>query len=354
MSVEFIARLIGMIVFSVGGIYVGVLLGRLVAEPQLYAVVFALVGALVGLIATPWFTVRPIRALRAKLIELSARKLLAGMAGLGAGLLVSALVTFPLVQLPPPLKDFLPFFAVLLFSYLGVVLFSMRADDIFQTLASIFSGRISEEASAIIRSTPILVDTSVIIDGRITDIAKTGFIMGELLIPRFVLNELQYVADSADNLRRQRGRRGLEVLSELQKLPDIPVRIVDLDAEDTREVDAKLVVLARRLKCPILTNDYNLNRVAELQGVSVLNINDLANAVKVVLLPGEIFDVNIIQVGKEPGQGIGYLDDGTMVVVEDGEPFIGMLTHVVVTKVLQTSAGRMIFARVTPKNKESL
>ncbi len=349
MSIEFIARLIGMIVFSVGGIYVGVSLGQMVAEPQLYAVVFALVGALIGLIATPWFTVRPVRALRARLIELSARKLLAGMAGLGAGLLVSALVTFPLVQLPPPLKDFLPFLSALLFGYLGIVLFSMRADDIFQALASVFSGRISEEASTVMASTSILVDTSVIIDGRITDIAKTGFLMGELLIPRFVLSELQYVADSADNLRRQRGRRGLEVLSELQKLPNMPVRIIDLDAEGTREVDAKLVVLARRLKCPILTNDYNLNRVAELQGVSVLNINDLANAVKVVLLPGEIFDVNIIQAGKEPGQGIGYLDDGTMVVIEDGEPFIGMLTHVVVTKVLQTSAGRMIFARVTQK-----
>lgn len=349
MSVEFIARLIGMVVFSVGGIYVGVSLGQMVAEPQLYAVVFALVGALIGLIATPWFTVRPVRALRARLIELSARKLLAGMAGLGVGLLVSALVTFPLVQLPPPFKDFLPFFSALLFGYLGIVLFSMRADDIFHVLASVFSGRISEKASTMMPSTSILVDTSVIIDGRITDIAKTDFLMGELLIPRFVLNELQYVADSADDLRRQRGRRGLEVLSELQKLPNIPVRIVDLDAEGTREVDAKLVVLARRLKCPILTNDYNLNRVAELQGVSVLNINDLANAVKVVLLPGETFDVNIIQAGKEPGQGIGYLDDGTMVVIEDGEPFIGMLTHVAVTKVLQTSAGRMIFARVTPK-----
>ncbi|GAB4521603.1 MAG: PIN/TRAM domain-containing protein [Anaerolineales bacterium] len=351
MSVEFIARLMGMIALSVGGVYVGASLGQMVGEAQLYGVVFALVGALTGLIVTPWITIRPMRSLRTRLAELSARKLLTGLGGLVAGLLISALVTFPLVQLPPPLKDFLPFLSALLFGYLGVALFSMRADDIFHALSTIFSGheaspQETDEASA---RKPVLLDTSVIIDGRIADIARTGFLFGELLIPRFVLNELQYVADSADSLRRQRGRRGLEVLGELQKISAIPVRITDMDVDGMREVDAKLVVLARQLKCPIMTNDYNLNRVAELQGVSVLNINDLANAVKVVLLPGETLDVQIIQAGKEPGQGVGYLDDGTMVVIEDGEPFIGMRTHVIVTKILQTSAGRMIFARVTIK-----
>jgi uncharacterized protein YacL len=191
----------------------------------------------------------------------------------------------------------------------------------------------------------ILLDTSVIIDGRIADIAKTGFLPGKLLVPRFVLAELQYIADSADALRRQRGRRGMEVLSTMQKEPNIPVQITDMDVDGTSEVDDKLVILARQMHCPILTNDYNLNRVAELQGVTILNVNELANAVKSVLLPGEFLEIKVIQEGKEAGQGVGYLDDGTMVVVEDGKHFLDRLIMVEVTKVLQTAAGRMVFAR---------
>jgi uncharacterized protein YacL len=191
----------------------------------------------------------------------------------------------------------------------------------------------------------ILMDTSVIIDGRVADIARTGFLPGELLIPRFVLNELQYIADSGDNLRRQRGRRGLEVLSQLQKDPAIAVRISDVDVEGTNAVDDKLVILARQMRAPVLTNDYNLNRVAEIQGVTILNINELANAVKAVYLPGETLEVRVIQEGREQGQGIGYLDDGTMVVVQDGNEYIGKEIPTVVTKVLQTAAGRMIFSK---------
>ncbi len=226
----------------------------------------------------------------------------------------------------------------------------MRQNDIFSLLRlNIPSRSAGGEDSGLLSmesSRSILLDTSVIIDGRIADIAKTGFLVGTLLIPRFVLNELQYIADSADGLRRQRGRRGMEVLSQLQKDTTVPVRISDIDVEGVREVDDKLVILARQLRCPILTNDYNLNRVAELQGVAVLNVNELANAVKSVLLPGESLDVDIIQEGKEVGQGVGYLDDGTMVVVEDGRDRVNTKTSVVVTKVLQTAAGRMIFARI--------
>jgi len=160
-----------------------------------------------------------------------------------------------------------------------------------------------------------------------------------------VLNELQYIADSADNLRRQRGRRGMEVLSQLQKEPLIPVRMSDIDVEGVREVDDKLIILARQLRCPILTNDYNLNRIAELQGVSILNVNELANAVKSVLLPGEALIVRVIQEGKEINQGVGYMDDGTMVVIENGRSYMNQEVAVTVTKVLQTTAGRMIFAR---------
>jgi uncharacterized protein YacL len=225
--------------------------------------------------------------------------------------------------------------------------FVMRQTDLF-SMFRLGSGHSSEEAGASNQPSyrTVLLDTSVIIDGRIADIARTGFLMGTLLIPRFVLNELQFIADSSDNLRRQRGRRGIEVISQLQKDTSTPLRISDMDVEGVREVDDKLVVLARQLRCPILTNDYNLNRIAELQGVSVLNVNELANAVKLVFLPGESIEVNVIQEGKEAGQGVGYLDDGTMVVVEDGRNHLNEKINVTVTKVLQTAAGRMIFARM--------
>ena len=195
----------------------------------------------------------------------------------------------------------------------------------------------------------VLLDTSVIIDGRIADISQTGFIHGTVMIPRFVLNELQHIADSPDVLRRNRGRRGLDMLNKLQKESRVPIRITDADVSEIREVDSKLVRLAKDLDCPIITNDYNLNRVAELQGVKVLNINELANAVKAVVLPGETITVEIIQEGKELGQGVGYLDDGTMVVIEDGRRYIGQTVEVNVTRVLQTVAGRMIFAQLPNK-----
>jgi uncharacterized protein YacL len=264
-----------------------------------------------------------------------------------AGLIVAVLLAFPISALPAPFGDVLPFIGVILFSYLGIAVFIMRKEDIFSVFRVTLPGKSSETTpEAENGGHSILLDTSVIIDGRIADIARTGFILGTFLIPRFVLNELQYIADSADSMRRQRGRRGMEVLSQLQKDATVPVRISDIDVEGVREVDDKLVVLARQMKSPIMTNDYNLNRVAELQGVAVLNINELANAVKSVLLPGEPLLVDIIQEGKEAGQGVGYLDDGTMVVVEDGRGQLNKQVTVMVTKVLQTAAGRMIFARL--------
>jgi len=239
---------------------------------------------------------------------------------------------------------------VLVFVYFGISIFVMRQTDFANIIGGLTSRREDgAPGGGSSSSRTVLLDTSVIIDGRIADIAKTGFLPGTLLIPRFVLNELQYIADSADGLRRQRGRRGMEVLSELQKAASVVVRISDIDVEDVREVDDKLVILARQLKCPILTNDYNLNRIAELQGVTILNINELANAVKSVVLPGEMMGVNVIQEGKEVGQGVGYMDDGTMVVVENGNKYLNKEITVTVTKVLQTAAGRMIFARPEEK-----
>ncbi len=354
--VEFIFRIIGWVAFSIWGIYFAGWALDLFGTPQpnellVTRIIFFLVGGLSGFILIPYVTTRPARAIRRKLGHLSAETLFAGLTGLVMGLLVAALLSFPLSMLPAPFGQILPFVGVVAFAYFGISLFVMRQGDIMG-LVSTLSGRSESGSSSSWTNLnrTILLDTSVIIDGRVADIARTGFLPGTLLIPRFVLNELQYIADSPDGLRRQRGRRGMDVLAELQKLPNILVRISDINAEGVREVDDKLVVLARQLKCPILTNDYNLNRIAELQGVTILNINELANAVKSVVLPSEHMTLNIFQEGKEHGQGVGYMDDGTMVVVENGHEYIGEYKEVVVTKVLQTAAGRMIFARVEEEN----
>lgn len=352
MSVEFIFRLIGMVVFALLGVYWGISLGGLTgSSADLYAVVLGLLGALMGLVLTPYLTTRPARAMRGLLSKVSAQTLVAGLSGLMVGLALASLLAYPVSLLPDPFGKILPFIGVLILGYFGVVVFVTRQNDIFGVLRQALHARSGEHKANEDDKEPsgsrtILLDTSVIIDGRIADVARTGFLFGTLLIPRFVLNELQYIADSSDNLRRQRGRRGMEVLSQLQKDSTVPVRISDIDVEGVRDVDDKLVVLARQLRCPILTNDYNLNRVAELQGVIILNVNELANAVKSVVLPGEPLTVNIIQEGREVGQGVGYLDDGTMVVVEDGRVRLNTQTDVMVTKVLQTAAGRMIFARI--------
>lgn len=346
MSVEFFLRIIGMLVMAVGGIYLGIYLGDLAGNsPELWASVFALVGALMGLILTPFLTTRPVRAIRAGVTQVSAQTMLAGLLGLIVGLIIAALVSFPLSLLPAPFGQLLPFIGAVVFSYLGVATFVARQNDISNILRTRFSSFGEEGVGVSPTTRSVLLDTSVIIDGRIADIARTGFITGPMLVPSFVLNELQHIADSPDGLRRQRGRRGLDILNRLRKDSTIPFRITDMDVEGVRDVDDKLVILAKQLRAPILTNDYNLNRVAELQGVTVLNINELANAVKAVYLPGETLDVLVIQEGKEIGQGVGYLDDGTMVVVEDGKDYIDSTIPVTVTKVLQTAAGRMIFAR---------
>ncbi|MFZ5921140.1 MAG: PIN/TRAM domain-containing protein [Chloroflexota bacterium] len=350
MSTDFIVRLIGMVVIAALGAYWGYALGSLTKSLQVvYSIIFGLIGALAGLILTPLLTTRPLRALRAILGRVAAETLFAGLLGLVTGLLVAALLAFPLSLLPEPFGRILPFVGVLLFTYFGVSLFIMRQGDIMGMLSAMThrnsEGGSNGGGSWGQSSRTILLDTSVIIDGRVADIARTGFLPGTLLIPRFVLNELQYIADSPDGLRRQRGRRGMEVLADLQKQPNVMVRISDIDVDGVREVDDKLVILARQMRCPILTNDYNLNRIAELQGVTILNINELANAVKSVVLPGEALSILVIQEGKEQNQGVGYMDDGTMVVIENGKDYLNKQIDVMVTKVLQTAAGRMIFAK---------
>ncbi len=346
MSAEFIVRIIGMVAMAVGGIYLGVYLGDLASgPPELWAAVFAMVGALMGLVITPFLTTRPVRAIRGMVAQVSAQTMVSGLIGLIVGLIVAALISFPLSLLPAPFGQLLPFIGALFFAYLSVTIFVLRQNDILGLLRSRLATVIEDGGDGASGGRSVLLDTSVIIDGRIADIAHTGFIFGPMVVPAFVLAELQHIADSPDGLKRQRGRRGLDILNRLQKEPGVPFRITDLDVEGVRGVDDKLVILAKQMRCPVLTNDYNLNRVAELQGVTVLNINELANAVKAVYLPGEDLEVHVLQEGKEFGQGVGYLDDGTMVVVESGRELIGRTVSVTVTKVLQTAAGRMIFAR---------
>ncbi|HMV95211.1 MAG TPA: TRAM domain-containing protein [Anaerolineales bacterium] len=353
MSFEFILRIFAMFALAIGGGMWGFNFTKANPEtdPIVTTTLSTVVGALAGIILTPYFTTRPARYLRSLLGRLAAESLFAALTGLIVGLLIAALLGFPLSLLPEPFGQILPFLGVLVFSYLGISLFTMRQGDIMGLLSALSGrGEGGGSSSWTNLNRNILLDTSVIIDGRVADIAKTGFLPGTLLIPRFVLNELQYIADSPDGMRRQRGRRGMEVLSELQKLPNVLVRISDINVEGVREVDDKLIVLGKQLKSPVLTNDYNLNRIAELQGVTVLNINELANAVKSVVLPGETLRINIMQEGKEYGQGVGYMDDGTMVVVENGKDYIGEYMEVNITKVLQTAAGRMIFGRVDEEN----
>ena len=342
MDSDIIARLLGMIILGISGWQLGERLAP--AAPAnihlRWILGAAAIGALLGAVITPWVTIRPAAFLRRKIRQVSTQELLATIAGLMLGLVVAAMLVPVLGMLPNPLNQILPFVGAVLFGYLGILIATMRWHDISSSLR----GRLREKEAAQ-GERPILLDTSVIIDGRIADISQTGFIAGPMLVPRFVLNELQHIADSPDALRRNRGRRGLDVLNRLKTESLVPVRITDMDAPEAREVDEKLVILARQMHCQILTNDFNLNRVAQVQGVQVLNINDLANAVKTILLPGESITIKVIQEGKELGQGVGYLDDGTMIVVEEGRPYIGQTIPVLVKKVLQRAEGRLVFAQ---------
>ncbi|MBN1565279.1 MAG: PIN domain nuclease [Anaerolineae bacterium] len=348
MSFEFALRLGGMMLFTLLGALLGVDLSEsLNLPPDATGLVFSMMGAIVGLIITPWITTYPAQSARRIITQMPAESLVTSMFGLIFGMAVSAMFAWPLSLLPDLLGQILPTIAAAIIVYISVTIFSLRAHDVFSLFGGIINARpdIMHRMSSFESSDEVLIDTSVIIDGRIKDISTTGFIRGTLLVPRFVLNELQHVADSADMLRRNRGKRGLEILSELQQLTNVPLSIIDDDIEDVHEVDEKLVLLAQQRGTPVMTNDYNLNRVAELQGVTVLNINELANAVKAVYLPGETIDVHIVMEGRESDQGVAYLEDGTMVVVEGGQRYMDRTIPVLITRYIVTNAGRMYFAQ---------
>jgi uncharacterized protein YacL len=296
-----------------------------------------------------------------RLRHVSLQGMMLGLIGAILGLLLGALASAPLSKLPEPFGSVLPVVISIVFTIALVIMVLGRRRQILGMLPFLKlsdkstsvapsdsgTGQVAPAAPALEAKSElpqILVDTSVIIDGRIADIAAAGFVPGRLVVPRFVLAELQNIADSDDAMRRGRGRRGLDVLNRVREMPDVQVDIIEDDVQGIREVDAKLVALAQRFSCNVLTTDYNLNRVAQIQGVRVLNVNELSNAIRPVVLPGEQLTVRVVQPGKERNQGVGYLADGTMIVVENGDKLIGQEVVTEVTRVFQTVAGKMIFA----------
>jgi uncharacterized protein YacL len=265
------------------------------------------------------------------------------------GLLLGALISIPISNLPSPFGSIMPVVVSLVLTIVVVTAILNQSEYIAEHVPLLKKlSQVSIEGSDAASVQPIeyrvLADTSAIIDGRIADIAKAGFIHATLMVPRFVLAELQNIADSEDAMRRSRGRRGLEVLNQLRAIDRLKVEVSSQDVPEIKEVDAKLIALGKRLGADVLTTDYNLNRVAQIEGVKVLNVNELANAIRPVVLPGEEMTVKVVQPGKEKGQGVGYLDDGTMIVVEQGDGLIGQEVVTEVTRVFQTVAGKMIFA----------
>ena len=274
-----------------------------------------------------------------KLVKMEIKELITGVSGIVIGLIIANLIGVALNGYGIVGTGI----TVILNITLGVLGYRVATRKRDELEMPMFSKSAQTKVSA---GRPKILDTSVIIDGRILDLLHTGFIEGKIVIPTFVLDELRHIADSSDSLKRNRGRRGLDILNEIQKQLDVPVIIKEFNTKEKIEVDSKLLKMAEKMDAYVVTNDYNLNKVAEVQGVRVLNINELANAVKPMLIPGEEMTVTIIKAGKENGQGIAYLNDGTMIVIEGGSERIGETLQVVVTSVLQTSAGRMIFTKI--------
>ncbi len=319
-----INRIIFLLVFTLGGSLIGLKEGI-----PYYGIA---VGAAIGSLGV---------MLEMLLGKVGFGALFGGIIGLSLGLIFARLLYYPLKAFFINLDDiYVPLVLNTFLGYTGLLVGLKKGKGlVLSDISRALKGSPAEE-------NPKVIDTSVIIDSRIADICETGFIEGTFILPQFILQELQYIADSPDSLKRARGRRGLDILHKIQKMSNLTVRIVDEDFPNIKEVDAKLVALAKMIGGKIITNDFNLNKVAELQGVAVLNINELSNAVKPVVLPGETMNIFIIKEGKEPNQGVAYLDDGTMVVVENARRLINKNADVTVTSVLQTTSGRMIFTKV--------
>lgn len=340
---------------------------KLTLAGLLCIVLGAIVGAILGFVLSPYFT-RLLKRfslwVEAQLNKMPIHDVIAGAIGLFIGLIIANLLGYAFSKIPV-VGEYIPVIFSIVFGYLGIHIMIKKRKEftgLFEIIprfmkAMVKSNEVKAEQAAAAPATPAvpvtveaaplykLLDTSVIIDGRIADICETGFIEGTLLIPVFVLEELQHIADSSDSLKRTRGRRGLDILQRIRETKRLTVEVTERDFDDIPEVDSKLLQLAQEVGGKIITNDFNLNKVAQLRGVEVLNINELSNAVKPVVIPGEDMTVTVVKSGKEPGQGVAYLDDGTMIVIENGHRRIGETIKVEVTTALQTAAGRMIFAK---------
>ena len=349
MSLDFLSRMVGMVFFSILGARLGADTGPTIGLIQpAGGILFGLVGALVGLILTPWISLRPVRALRRMVNELSIDVLTMTLIGAGIGLVMTLLLAYPLSLLGGFGGALLPAIVSVTGTYLLATTFALRSREIWET---VFSGASGQRKSLLAGpSRQVIIDTSALIDGRIVDVVRTGFLTGTIILPRFVLSELHHVADSSDTLRRNRGRRGLVKLNELQRSDYVVVKIVEDDFENIPEVDNKLVALAGRYEAAIITNDYNLNKVADAQGVLVLNVNLLANHMRSLYIPGESFHIHVFQEGREANQGVGYLEDGTMVIVEQGRQHMDRTIKVVATRLITRDTGRIIFA--LPEDEE--
>jgi len=287
-----------------------------------------------------------------KLLKVSLKKLIIGVLGLIIGLLISALFNTAISKIPGIIGEFMPVVISIMLGLAGIYIFITQEKLILNFFERFFKDlkflKMTSEAEKVevmtVGRQELVVDTSVIIDGRIEDILKTGFILGKLIIPKAVIHEMHKISDSHDNLKRSRGRRGLEILENIRKMKNVDLQIIEDDFPDIKEVDEKLIRIAKKRKSYILTIDYNLNKVAQIQKINVLNINELANALRAIILPGEQLEIKVVQEGKEKKQGVGYLPDGTMVVIEGGDKYIGETVNAEVSRIFQTVAGRMIFA----------
>ncbi len=354
MVAEFLTRVTGASILAAGGWGIGGYIADVWGPEQWVIWVYGLAstGAVLGLLSTPRLLSVLLSRAADRTRNIPTSRLLSGIVGLVAGLLVALLISVPLGRVPGPLTGvILPITLSLLLPYLGAAILFTPERDIFSRYILDTRDTRSHAGVAISPSLRngfyterILLDTSAIIDGRVAAISKTGFLYGTIVIPRFILDELRHVAGSRDSIRRNRGRRGLEMLNELRENDSVPIEVLEIDYPQASEVDGKLVGLAKEMGAAILTTDFNLNSVAQIEGISVLNVNELVNSLKPIVIPGESMRLNIIHEGKESGQGVGYLDDGTMVVVDSGSQFMDTELEVTVARVLQTVAGCIIFA----------
>jgi uncharacterized protein YacL len=358
-SLNFIVRILGM----VGLAYTGWLLGRSLSSPrpddlQRFATqLLTLAGAGLGLLVAPRLTIDPLAELLRRSRGVPLPDLLLNGAGAMIGLFFAVLIAVPLAALPNPFSDYLPLLAAAICAYAGATIASTRKRELaelFRLLrpppapVTLPAVALPSEDNPAPPPRRLLLDTSAIIDGRIAAVARTGFLEGSLLVPGFVLSELQQLADSADDLRRTKGRRGLELLSEMQRASPLPVEVVNVEVSGVAKVDDKLIALARQYSCPIVTNDFNLNKVAGLQGVKVLSLNQLSEAVRPPVIQDQRLQVLIRNEGNTRQQGVGYLDDGTPVIVEEARHLIGQTVDVLVTRLHQTQTGRLVFAVLAP------